>query len=88
MADIERTGIAQQEFNRWEADARLVEQESERDTAGQKAFLALEDALTEWDAYLHSLPLEAHETAINGLREYMENFNRDRDIDNGWHKNL
>lgn len=72
MPDIERTGLAQAEFDRWVADAQLVEEESTRLVIQNKAFLAAEEALTDWDEYLHSLPIEAHQAALDGLREYQK----------------
>lgn len=81
--EIERTTLGQQSFDRWAADARLVEEEAQAQTDAQKHFLAVEDALTEWDAYLHSLPLDQHEMAVNGLREYLMELTQERDITMG-----
>lgn len=85
MADIERTGVAQAEFDRWSADAEMVAQEAERQITAHKAFLDAEAALTEFDEYLHTLSLEDHQTALEGLKEYGKAVVREREIEAGWH---
>lgn len=75
-------------FEFFDEDARLVQEEAEQATEEQKAFLAAEEALTEFDAYIHSLSIEDAETALNGLREYAEHFRDDIDIKQGWGRHL
>lgn len=92
MSDkLGKTELGQQEFDRWkfwDEDARLVQEEAEQVTEEQKAFLAAEEALTEFDAYMHSLSIEDAETALNGLREYADHFRDDIDIVQGGFRHL
>ena len=73
----------------WErVDGELVEQEAEN--ARLKAFLseATEDAMTEWDIHIQDLPLDEAFAALEGLRDYAQEYLQGRNIDLGWHKDL
>lgn len=72
------------ELDHWLIDAQLVAEESETTLATQKAFLDAEDALLEWDRYIHSLSLEEAQTALEGLREYADSMLKEREIVYGW----
>lgn len=61
-------------------DQQLLDQESQGATIDP-----VEASLTELDEYLHTLPLEEHQAALEGIREYQKAC---REIDMGWHKYL
>lgn len=92
---LERTDVGNEEFEsnrskweRWNEDARLVAEEAEELVVAQRAFLDVDDALLEWDAYIHSLPIEEAQAALDGLKEYAEDVLREREIEQGWHRGL
>lgn len=77
------------EHFRWfDEDARMIQEEADDLIGQQKAYLASEEALSEWDAYIQGLSVEDAETALEGLREYAKAVIQDQDIDMGWHKYL
>lgn len=78
--------MAREVFDWFEEDAKLVQEEAERQIAEQKRFLAAEDCLIEWDIYLHGLTEEEHKMAIRGLQEHAEAYLHERNIEAGWHK--
>lgn len=75
-------------FDYFEVDALAVIQESERVIASQKQSQAAEASLTDLDEYLSTLPIEAHEAALNGIKEYAEAVQREREIELGWHSDI
>lgn len=79
------------ESDRWqffETDARLVQEEAENQIAEQKQFLTVEEALTEWDAYIQGLSIEDAQAALEGLKEYAEAVLKEREIEQGWHRTV
>lgn len=75
-------------FDWFEVDAQLVEQDAERISEENKAFLAREEALTELDQYFMGMSVEDVETALNGLREYEKAVQAEREIEMGWHRGV
>lgn len=63
----------------WE-DRRLLDQEVTEDSVDP-----VEASLTELDEYLHTLPIEEHQAALKGIREYQKAC---LEIDLGWHRYL
>lgn len=81
---VERTGLGQQEFDRWSAEAERLVGESETLTQEQKDFLAVEEALDELNAHFMGMTVEEVEIAVEGLREYAQAIQSERDITQGW----
>lgn len=65
-------------------DAQLVIEEAQ--IARQRQFLddAVEESLTLLDEHLHSLPVEEHAAALEGLRRYEESLDRPEQLVFGW----
>lgn len=80
--------MSKEQFDFFEEDAKLVVEEAEDLAVAQRAFLDVDDALLEWDAYIQGLSVEEAQTALEGLREYADAFVREREIEQGWHRGL
>lgn len=65
-------------------DEMLVEEEAQ--IARQKQFLedAVEESLTFLDEHLHSMTVEEHEAALEGLRAYEETLDHPDQLMFGW----
>lgn len=61
-------------------DRQLLDQE-----AVEEGVDPVEASLTELDEYLHTLPIEEHQAALEGIREYQKAC---LEIDLGWHRYL
>lgn len=72
----------------WEkrVDRLLVQQDLELRGEQAADSEAAEASLTELDEYLHTLSVEEHQAALDGLREYERHVGRDIDI--GWHRGI
>lgn len=77
-----------QTYEWFNEDAKLVQQDSERQIAQQKAFLAAQEALTEFDEYLAGLTIDEAQAALDGLKEYEAAICAERDIETGWHRTV
>lgn len=82
--NIERTGVAQQEFDRWSAEAERLVTESTQLTDDQKRFLAAQEALDELNTFFMGMTVDEVETALEGLREYSQAVLQEREILQGW----
>lgn len=80
--------MSKEQFDFFEEDAKLVVEEAEDLAVAQRAFLDVDDALLEWDAYIQGLSIEDAQTALDGLREYADTFVREREIEQGWHRGI
>lgn len=78
--------MSKEVFDYFEEDARLVQEEAQRQIDEQKAFIAAQDALTELDEYLSTMSLKEQETALEGLKEYAKAVLHENDIEHGWHR--
>lgn len=67
-------------------DRQLLEDEAE--LAREQAWVngVAEECLTAFDEHLHSLSVEDHQAAIEGLRDYGREVGRDIDV--GWHRRV
>lgn len=65
-------------------DGELVEAEAE--LVREKAWVseATEASLTDLDEYLATLPLEAHEAALEGIKAYLEEVGQENGLLMGW----
>lgn len=65
-------------------DAQLAAEEAQIER--QKQFLddAVEESLTYLDEHLHSLPVEEHEAALEGLRKYEATLHTPEQLMMGW----
>jgi len=77
-----------EQFDFFDEDARLVQEEADELIIAQRAFLDVDDALLEWDAYIQGLSIEDAQAALDGLKEYAVEVLREREIELGWHRNI
>ena len=46
------------------------------------------ECLDEFQAYIDSLSISEAEAALEGLREYQESVQKEREIELGWHRSI
>jgi len=75
--NIERTSVAQQEFDKWSAEAERLVTESTQLTDDQKRFLAAQEALDELNTFFMGMTVNEVETALDGIEWYNAHYNDD-----------
>lgn len=83
-----RSGSRHEAIAEWEkrVDRMLLQQDLSTQVKVESVSVAAEASLTDFDEYLHTLSVEEHQAALEGLREYEKHVGRDIDI--GWHRGV